>query len=61
MICGNCQSTKHEACCARCGCVILGKPHGAFCSPSCEREQVRDDKLSDQIERNQTKKGSKRS
>lgn len=53
MLCPNCESDKHIACCRRCGCTLSAKRAAVsdFCTMNCEAEQGQEDALSDLSER----------
>jgi hypothetical protein len=47
VICSNCESTKHRACCHRCGALIPTRRKGLlFCTLRCDRAQDEEDRLS---------------
>ena len=59
--CPNCSSTKHRACCCRCGALIRGRRvhvDNNFCTDRCAIAQIREDRISRDLEHDNPTKES---
>lgn len=45
-LCLNCGSSRHRACCARCGALLRSQARGQFCTMQCARRQAYEDRES---------------
>lgn len=52
VLCGNCGSTRHRGCCARCGRILNHRSWSdQYCTRRCATQQARDDERSAAVEK----------